>query len=41
MGPARLRDVEEAQAGLVATAKQLAADGEIRLAQGEDEELVE
>ena len=41
MGPARLRDVEGAQAGLVATAKQLAADGEILLAQGKDEELVE
>ena len=41
MGPVRLRDVEDAQAEIVSTAKQLAADGEIVLAQGKDEELVD
>ena len=40
MGPVRLRDVEGAQAEMVGTAKQLAADGEIVLVQGKDEELV-
>ncbi|MCS6891454.1 MAG: flagellar motor switch protein FliG [Rhodovarius sp.] len=41
MGPVRLRDVDEAQAGIVATAKELAAQGQIRLAEGRDEEMVE
>jgi flagellar motor switch protein FliG len=40
MGPVRLRDVEEAQTGLVNTAKTLAAQGEILLAEGKDDELV-
>jgi flagellar motor switch protein FliG len=39
MGPVRLRDVDEAQAHLVNTAKELAAKGEIVIAdaKGEDE----
>jgi flagellar motor switch protein FliG len=41
LGPVRVRDVEEAQAEMVATAKRLAADGELVLAQGKDEELVD
>ena len=41
MGPVRLRDVEESQAHLVATAKDLAAKGEIIIATGaEEDELV-
>jgi len=41
MGPVRLRDVEEAQAHLVATAKDLAAKGEITISKGtEEDELV-
>ncbi len=39
MGPVRLRDVEEAQMAMVNVAKELAAKGEIMLAdkKGEDE----
>jgi flagellar motor switch protein FliG len=41
MGPVRLKDVDAAQAALVASAKDLATKGEIMLAgQGGDEELV-
>lgn len=40
MGPVRLRDVEEAQMVLVNTAKELAAQGEIFLADSKDDELV-
>ena len=41
MGPVRLRDVEEAQAHLVAAAKDLAAKGEIVISKGaEEDELV-
>ena len=41
LGPVRLRDVEESQAALVATAKDLAAKGEIVMATGtEEDELV-
>ena len=40
MGPVRLRDVEEAQMALVNTAKELAAQGEIFLADSKDDELV-
>jgi flagellar motor switch protein FliG len=40
MGPVRLRDVEEAQQFLVNMAKELAASGEIVLADGKDDELV-
>jgi flagellar motor switch protein FliG len=40
MGPVRLRDVEEAQMLLVNTAKDLAAAGEIFIADGKDDELL-
>ena len=40
MGPVRLRDVEEAQQFLVNMAKELAASGEIFLADGKDDELI-
>jgi flagellar motor switch protein FliG len=40
MGPVRLRDVEEAQLFLVNLAKELAASGEIFLAEGQDDQLV-
>ncbi len=40
LGPVRLRDVDEAQAGIVALAKDLAAQGEIQIADGRDDEMV-
>ena len=40
LGPVRLRDVDEAQAAIVATAKELAAQGQIEIGEGKDEELV-
>jgi len=41
LGPVRLRDVDEAQAGLVNMAKELAAKGDITISKGKaDEELV-
>ena len=40
MGPVRMRDVEEAQQFLVNMAKELAASGEIFLADGKEDELV-
>lgn len=40
LGPVRLRDVDEAQAAIVATAKDLAARGEITLRDGRDEVMV-
>lgn len=40
MGPIRLRDVEESQAYMVNTAKELAAKGEIIIAEGGKDELV-
>ena len=40
MGPVRLKDVEESQAYLVALAKDLAARGEIVIAEGGEDELV-
>ena len=40
MGPVRLRDVEDAQAMLVNTAKELAAAGEIFIAGGKDDEML-
>jgi flagellar motor switch protein FliG len=41
MGPVRLRDVDEAQVGMVNLAKELAAKGEVMIADGkEDDELV-
>jgi len=41
MGPVRLRDVEEAQQFLVNMAKELAASGDIFLADGKDDQLVD
>ena len=38
MGPVRLKDVEDAQAGVVATAKSLAEGGEIVISGGSDED---
>ena len=40
LGPVKLRDVDEAQASIVAVAKELAADGSIEISEGKDEELV-
>jgi flagellar motor switch protein FliG len=40
LGPVRLRDVDEAQAAIVAIAKELAAAGEIEISEGKDEELI-
>ena len=40
LGPVKLRDVDEAQGGIVALAKELAAQGQIEIASGKDEELV-
>ena len=40
LGPVKLRDVDEAQAGIVALAKELAAQGQIEIAESKDEELV-
>lgn len=41
LGPVKLRDVDEAQAGIVLLAKQLAASGEIEITQGVAEAMVE
>lgn len=41
LGPVRLKDVDEAQAGIVAAAKDLAAQGQIQLSEGKDDQLVE
>jgi flagellar motor switch protein FliG len=40
LGPVRLRDVDEAQAMIVAEAKDLAAQGQIQLADGRDDEMI-
>jgi flagellar motor switch protein FliG len=40
LGPVKLRDVDEAQAAIVAQAKELAASGEIEIAESKDEEIV-
>lgn len=40
MGPVRLKDVDEAQGIIVLAAKELAAQGQIQLAEGRDEEMV-
>jgi len=40
LGPVKLRDVDEAQASIVNTAKELAQNGEIELSGGKDEELI-
>ncbi|MCF3947499.1 flagellar motor switch protein FliG [Acidiphilium sp. AL] len=40
LGPVRLRDVDAAQLAIVATAKELAAQGEIEIGSGKDDEFV-
>ena len=40
LGPVRLRDVDEAQSGIVALAKELAQQGQIEISESKDEELV-
>ncbi|MFN3449731.1 MAG: flagellar motor switch protein FliG [Roseococcus sp.] len=41
LGPVRLRDVDEAQAAIVAAAKELAAQGQIQLSEGSNDQFVE
>ena len=40
LGPVKLRDVDEAQAGIVATAKELAAQGQIEISENKEEEVI-
>jgi flagellar motor switch protein FliG len=40
LGPVKLRDVDDAQAAIVQLAKELAAQGQIEIGEGKDEELV-
>ena len=40
LGPVKLRDVDDAQASVVAMAKELAAQGTIEIGEGKEEELV-
>jgi flagellar motor switch protein FliG len=40
LGPVRLRDVDDAQATIVAQAKDLAAQGQIQLADGREDEMI-
>lgn len=40
LGPVRLRDVDEAQAAIVAQAKDLAAQGQIQMAEGREDEMI-
>ena len=40
LGPVKLRDVDEAQAGIVAQAKEMAATGQIEISEGKDDEMV-
>ena len=40
LGPVKMRDVEEAQSGIVNMAKELAAQGQIEIGGGKDDELV-
>ncbi len=40
LGPVKLRDVDEAQASIVAQAKDLAAQGQIEIGESKDEELL-
>jgi flagellar motor switch protein FliG len=40
LGPVKLREVEEAQAAIVATAKELAAQGQIEISESKDEEVI-
>ncbi len=41
LGPVRLKDVDEAQAAVVAAAKDLAAQGQIQLSEGKNDQYVE
>jgi flagellar motor switch protein FliG len=41
LGPVRLKDVDEAQAAVVAAAKDLAAQGQIQLSEGKNDQFVE
>jgi flagellar motor switch protein FliG len=40
LGPVRLRDVDDAQAAIVAAAKELAAQGQIEISESKEEELI-
>jgi flagellar motor switch protein FliG len=40
LGPVKLREVDEAQASIVAQAKEMAAQGQIEIGEGKDEEMV-
>jgi flagellar motor switch protein FliG len=40
LGPVRVREVDEAQAGIVALAKELATQGQIEISSGKDEEMI-
>ncbi|MBV9117903.1 MAG: flagellar motor switch protein FliG, partial [Acetobacteraceae bacterium] len=40
LGPVKLRAVDEAQAAIVALAKELAAQGSIEIGESKDEEMV-
>ncbi len=40
LGPVKLRDVDDAQASIVAMAKELAASGDIQISQSKDDEMV-
>jgi flagellar motor switch protein FliG len=40
LGPVKVRDVDEAQAGIVLLAKELAAQGQIEISTGKDEEVI-
>ncbi|MBW8079478.1 MAG: flagellar motor switch protein FliG, partial [Gallionella sp.] len=40
LGPVRLRDVDAAQLAIVTTAKELAAQGEIEIGTGKEDDLV-
>ena len=40
LGAVKLRDVDDAQAAIVAQAKELAAQGQIEIGEGKDEEMV-
>ena len=40
LGPVKLRDVDEAQGGIVVLAKELAAQGQIEIGSGKDEEVI-
>jgi flagellar motor switch protein FliG len=41
LGPVRLKDVDEAQAAVVTAAKDLAAQGQIQLSEGKEDQLVD